>query len=656
MAILAQIQTAEAPVALLGRIFHAARFEIVFVAVLMMIYLLFMASRVKSRPKGRAPVPKKERGNQRIPDREDRSNATRRPGDKRHQAGEIVATSSDGKLALNQIDLDVILQGNETRRLCDPTWLIPRLIDTCQTDAPQALLVLRKARDAGLDLASVSISVREQLFIALVTSMIRLNRYADAKQLLEELRSLDASSVSPNFRTSLVKLCTAKQAFQEALSFFDMCSSTSDDPQDKSIWSCLLFCSVEMKAFHRCRDLFARLKESGVPSQKDYWNMIRCGSAKGDWSAMLRLIEEMHQCNVEADNVIYNTTLAGCVAADQVEQARRLLDEMETKVGVTDVITYNTIMKGYAKIGKMDSCFQIYELMQERGHAPSPVTYGILLDGYINDNDVENAANVFSTMQSNGCPMNTVLYTTLIKGFAREGKVDKAMELYNQMIGQNGATPDLVTYSILLKANCDAGQLEQALSLLDSMVKGGLKPDEVIFNNLLAGCAVTSKVELAKQIYNDMIESHVKPSNATFSILIRLYSGSKLLDEAVTMLKAEPLKHHVPVEPRLYVQLITSCIRTRQGRRAVDVCELMYERSKPTPASMSTILGAATKLNMYDTAADFLACSAKHAGRIDARDANMVLHSAQKKKKEACVESCLASMKALKIAVRAAES
>lgn len=308
-------------------------------------------------------------------------------------------------------------------------------------------------------------------------------------------------------------------------------------------------------------------------------------------------------------------------------------------------------MKGYAKLGKMIECFKVYELMQGRGHAPSPVTYGILLDGYINDNDVSNAAKIFLTMQNAGCPMNTVLYTTLIKGFAREGKVDDAMGLYDQMMGQSEATPDLVTYSILLKANCDAGHLERALGLLGSMVKGGLKPDEVIFNNLLAGCAVSSKVELAKQIYNDMLASRVKPSNATFSILIRLYSSTKLLDEAVTMLKTEPSKHNVVVESRLYVQLITSCIRARQGRRAVEVCELMYERSTPTPASLSTLLSASSKLNMYDTAADLMACSAKYGGRIDARDANMVLQSARKKKKDACVTSCVASMQAMGLAI-----
>merc|ERR1719188_2666008 len=77
------------------------------------------------------------------------------------------------------------------------------------------------------------------------------------------------------------------------------------------------------------------------------------------------------------------------------------------------------------------------------------------------------------------------------------------------------------------------------------MMQTGLNPDEVIFNNLLAGCAKQPNVELAKRLYSDMIASGVKPSNATFSILIRLYSQCKLLDEAVDMLRTEPAKQKV---------------------------------------------------------------------------------------------------------------
>merc|ERR1719436_897407 len=142
-----------------------------------------------------------------------------------------------------------------------------------------------------------------------------------------------------------------------------------------------------------------------------------------------------------------------------------------------------------------------------------------------------------------------------------------------------GVNPDLITYSILIKANCDSHRLEEAFKLLETMLEYGLRPDEVVFNNLLGGCCKESNAELGKRLYKEMVAAGVRPSNATFSILIRLYSQCKLLDEAVEMLRLEPAKHKVDVEARLFSQLIQCCIRARQGRRAIDVYEMMLAHS-----------------------------------------------------------------------------
>merc|ERR1719265_3134421 len=142
---------------------------------------------------------------------------------------------------------------------------------------------------------------------------------------------------------------------------------------------------------------------------------------------------------------------------------------------------------------------------------------------------------------------------------------------------------------MLIKANCDADRLENALKLLQAMLNLGLRPDEVVFNNLLAGSARQANAELGKRLYADMIASGIRPSNATFSILIRLYHQCKLLDDAVEMLRDEPGKHKVDPEPRLFLQLIQACIRERQGRRAVDVYEMLVAHSVPTVVAHSSM-------------------------------------------------------------------
>merc|ERR1719183_1337410 len=169
------------------------------------------------------------------------------------------------------------------------------------------------------------------------------------------------------------------------------------------------------------------------------------------------------------------------------------------------------------------------------------------------------------------------------------------MEVFGQMRFEKRMQPDLITFSILIKAHCDVDHFEDALKLLEAMIGLGLRPDEVVFNNLLAGCGRQSNVELGKRLYSDMIASGIKPSNATFSILIRLYHQCKLMDDAVELIRSEPSKHNVNPEPRLFQQLIQSCIRERQGRRAVEVYDMMYAHSVPTASAHSSMLSTCVK-------------------------------------------------------------
>jgi len=372
--------------------------------------------------------------------------------------------------------------------------------------------------------------------------------------------------------------------------------------------------------------------------------MVRCASVQGDWELSLSIVKEMQESSCDVDNVTYNTALATCVSGDQVDQARKLLEKMGRVEGIADVITYNTLMKGYAKAGRMEQCFELFEELKARSIAPSQVTYGILLDACINQNQLDKAAEVFNTMTASGCPMNVVLYTTLIKGFARAGEVQQAMRIYDQMRSERSVPPDLITFSILIKANCDAEKLEEALKLLQAMLNLGLRPDEVVFNNLLAGCARQANSELGQRLYADMIASGIRPSNATFSILIRLYHQCKNLEEAVEMLRTEPGKHKVEPEPRLFLQLITACIRERQGRRAVEVYEMFSQRLLPSASAHSTMLTTCIKLNMYDTASEIISIAAARGARIDPQDCAALLEGAMKKRKTKVAADCAATM------------
>lgn len=539
----------------------------------------------------------------------------------------------------------------DASQLCDAAVVVPQITQMCRSQVQQALALYDSAIEAGLKLNTMSENESQQLFVALVTSTIRTGHMEDSNRLLRDLRQ-SGLGIGTSLFCSVAKLCTSKHLFAECLAVYDfMAEDPSFNLQDKSIWSCLLFSAIEVHSYERCTFFFEQLKACGVPSQKDYGNMVRLAGLQSDWKLSLQLVEEMYKEGCVIDSIIYNTALGTCVSANQIDKARGLLDKMELTEGLVDVITYNTLMKGYAKAGQMDQCLEVFNLLRARNLNPSQVTYGIMLDGYINENQLEQAAKVFSEMNSEGYTMNTVLYTTLIKGFARAGDVDQAMKVYEQMHKERNVTPDLITFSILIKANCDADRLEEALKLLEAMINLNLHPDEVVFNSLLAGCARQANVRLGKKLYEDMLCCGIRPSNATFSILIRFFLQCKLLEDAVEMLKTEPKRHKVVPEPRIFVQLIQSCIRERQGRRSVEVYEMLCDQSRPSASTHKSIFSTCTKLNMYDTASEIFAVAGKRGGHVDRQDANSLLEGAIRKRKLQVAHDIAACMQKMRLPV-----
>mmetsp|Transcript_119065 Transcript_119065/g.333573 ORF Transcript_119065/g.333573 Transcript_119065/m.333573 type:complete len:654 (+) Transcript_119065:163-2124(+) len=536
-------------------------------------------------------------------------------------------------------DLDV--RNRSPAQLQDAAWVSAAVQRLSRSQMQKAIELYRNAISAGLELRAMPKHDAEALFVALVSSAARLSQAADALQLMRECRER-GPGISVPLLSSATKLLTSKHFFKEVIAMYDHAiEDKSLTIDDRAIWSCLLFCSVESRMFARCTMLFQKLKALGKPSQKDFGNMIRAAASQGDWQGCLTLIKEMRAMDVEIDSVIYNTALSTCVTAGQMDAARVLLDDMESSEGVADVITYNTLAKGYGRAGQLDKCFELYDHMLAKNIEPSQVTYGILLDCCINEKQVDKAAEVFDTMTKVGCVMNTVLYTTLIKGFARAEQVDQAMKVYEQMRSDpaSGVTPDLITFSILIKANCDAGRMETSLQLLETMLDLQLVPDEVVFNNLLSGCVRTLDAGLGRRLYNNMVQGGLRPSNATFSILIRLYSACKLLEEAVEVLKVEPSARGVKPESRLYVQLAQACLRERQGRRALEVYKMMLTCSAPTAAMHSSLLGMCVKLNMLDTAVEILTLAAESKGRVERQDADGVREAALRKKKGQLAEA-----------------
>ncbi|KAF4720648.1 hypothetical protein FOZ63_023384 [Perkinsus olseni] len=449
----------------------------------------------------------------------------------------------------------------------------------------------------------------------------------DVRRCLKDMTELGIE-ISDDLVMSITKIATSKHHYRECLSLHrDLLEKElgRKPSTDKTVNSCLLFCSVESGDYSECEKFSRRVVASGeAPAAKDFANMMKFYFAIGKIDEALRLLQVLRSKNLAPDVITCNTLISNCVNARQMDTAEKILRELmnagdDAGHSVADVVSFNTVMKGYSRQGDVAKCDELMSILKAKDIEPTVVTYGILLDCCINANDMSRAQKVFQEMRvaqstqsgdqassdKRHLGLNTVMYTTLIKGYAKEGNVDAAMDVFTEM-RKAEVVPDLITFSILIKSNCDAGKVDVSLNLLDELLAEGYKPDEIIYNNLLHGCCIPSKEiktpipsrkGLADQILLGMMDNHVVASSATFSIYMkvllatvvdsierdgpahsnRLYNDIFVRSLSLLDTEMEAVYGVIP-ELRLYTQLIQQTIRHRNGHMTLQVCSSMVSR------------------------------------------------------------------------------
>jgi len=176
--------------------------------------------------------------------------------------------------------------------------------------------------------------------------------------------------------------------------------------------------------------------------------------------------------------------------------------------------------------------------------------------------------------------LNTIIYTTMIKAYSKAFRLNKAMKVYETMLEESKANPnvapnsvtynslldccvrcfdmplanslfvtmleskspslrpDLITYSTLIKGFCKERNIEQAFVTLQQMEKqGNIKADEVLYNSLLDGCCKSNEVDMALKVYQNMRTLKIRPSNVTYSILVKIYAKARDVNRALQVLE-----------------------------------------------------------------------------------------------------------------------
>eukprot|EP00448_Togula_jolla_P032156 CAMPEP_0170621320 /NCGR_PEP_ID=MMETSP0224-20130122/28538_1 /TAXON_ID=285029 /ORGANISM="Togula jolla, Strain CCCM 725" /LENGTH=596 /DNA_ID=CAMNT_0010947571 /DNA_START=62 /DNA_END=1853 /DNA_ORIENTATION=- len=396
--------------------------------------------------------------------------------------------------------------------------------------------------------------------------------------------------------TSSIRACAARRCFREALRAYDHVAGRIGEGS-VGMWSLLLYCSAEAAEFRRCGFFWTKICSIAQPASQDFVNMVRWKAHMGDVEGLRLVLSQLQSAGFQLSGLDRNRALAVCAMGGSLDLAE-LLSESDICDAEMDTVTYNTLMKAASQAGLPQRCFEFSSQMREAGLLPSEMTFGILLEACVAAKDFTTATETFQDLRKSAIIPNAVHFTTFLKGLVCSGQLIAAEALLEEMLTSAGTQPDLVTYSILVKAYADRGEVSSAVRILEKMVKQGIMPDAVMFNIILTGCCAepTDAAEVSR-VLDWSLQHGLKPSTTTLSILVKALSQTESWDSACEILETAPRRLGLWPEARIFAQLLQGCIKSGNGRKAVEVYSLMAKAVKSGGITVDEV--TSTKLLVF---------------------------------------------------------
>jgi pentatricopeptide repeat protein len=165
--------------------------------------------------------------------------------------------------------------------------------------------------------------------------------------------------------------------------------------------------------------------------------------------------------------------------------------------------------------------------------------------------------------------------------------------------------PNLITYGSVLKGHCLKGDMRAAFEVLDDMRKNTtLKPDEIMYNTLLDGCAQANLSEEGMKILHQMQQEGIRPSNYTLSILVKLMSHAKRLEQAFSLVDQLTKKYRFKPNAPVYANLVQACLVNKDLQRGLNLLEQMaQDRVTPDIRTFCCLIRTCISQGMLDNAA-----------------------------------------------------
>merc|ERR1719159_341477 len=356
----------------------------------------------------------------------------------------------------------------------------------------------------------------------------------------------------------------------------------------------------------KARKLLGEMAESNIQAnQVTYNEMLNALVAVKDRHEMWGLVREMNAMGMRPNSVtcsIILKSLTAHSAPDDVRQAMSLIDNLHEDM---DEVLFASVIEACVRVGQLDllsSKLQQYAGLGGLAGLTAP-TYGSMIKAYGRARDIERVRELWQEMRRRHVAPTSITLGCMVDALVRNSLPDEAFDLVRGIRDESEYADILntVIYSTLLKGFAQSRQPGRVQDVFEEMKQMGTACNTVSYNTMLDANAMTGRMDRADELFREMQASGVSPDVITYSTLVKGYCQAGDIDRGYQVLNEMVANGVHEPDEILYNSLLDGCAKQHRVDDALKLLEDMHKHNvRPSNFTLSILvklLGRSRRLN-----------------------------------------------------------
>merc|ERR1719355_298749 len=350
----------------------------------------------------------------------------------------------------------------------------------------------------------------------------------------------------------------------------------------------------------KARKLLGEMAESDIEAnQVTYNEMLNAIVTTKDRKEMWALVREMNAIGMKpnsvtcsiilksltahsaTDDVLFASVVEACVRVGQLDLLSSKLQQYASFGGLAGLTapTYGSMIKAYGRARDIERVRELWGEMRRRCVKPTSITLGCMVDALVCNGLPEAAHDLVKEIAEESeyaDILNTVIYSTLLKGFAQARQPERVHTVYEEMLDA-GISCNTVSYNTMIDANARTGNMAKAAELFSSMNAHRVSPDVITYSTLVKGYCQAGDIDMGFQVLREMTQSGKHdPDEILYNSLLDGCAKQHRVDDALNLLEDMHQNHVRPSNFTLsiLVKLLGRSRRLNQAFQTVeDTCK-----------------------------------------------------------------------------------